>query len=115
MRLLTVVDEYSRDCLAIRVARRLNSQDVVRVMAELFVPYGVPRYLRSDNGVEMTTKAVRRFLAEFGVETLYIAPGSPWESGYIESFNGKLRPHSSLGYKPPAPEAIQPPPLTAAV
>ena len=141
LRLLTVIDEYSRECLAIAVARRLDSQDVLRVMAELFMRYGVPQYLRSDNGAEMTAKAVRKFLAELEVETLYIEPGSPWENGYIESFNGKLRdellngeifytllearvlvewwrrhyntvrPHSSLGYKPPAPEAILPPPF----
>ena len=144
LRMLTVVDEYSRECLAIKVSRRLNSGDVLKTMAELFIQRGVPRYLRSDNGAEMTAKAVRSFLADLGVGTLYIEPGSPWENGYIESFNGKLRdellngeifytvleakvlveqwrrlynrvrPHSSLGYKPPAPEAIEPPPLAAA-
>jgi putative transposase len=144
LRLLTVIDEYNRECLAIKVGRRLSSQDVVRVLSRLFIQYGVPRYLRSDNGPELTAKAVRKFLAELGVETLFIEPGSPWENGYIESFNGKLRdellnleifytlleaevlvgkwrrhyntvrPHSSLGYRPPAPEAIQPPPITAA-
>ena len=144
LRLLTVIDEYSRQCLAIEAGRQLNSRDVVRILARLFVQYGVPRYLRSDNGAELTAKAVRQFLGELGVETLFIEPGSPWENGYIESFNGKLRdellnmeifytllesrvlvdqwrrhyntvrPHSSLGYRPPAPEAIQPPPITAA-
>lgn len=144
LRLLTVIDEYSRQCLAIEVGRRLNSRDVVRVLARLFMQYGVPRYLRADNGAELTATAVRQFLGELGVETLFIEPGSPWENGYIESFNGKLRdellnmeifytllesrvlvdqwrrhyntvrPHSSLGYRPPAPEAIQPPPITAA-
>lgn len=143
-RLLTVIDEFSRECLAIKVGRRLSSRDVVRVLARLFIQYGVPRYLRSDNGPELTAKAVRKFLAELGVETLFIEPGSPWENGYIESFNGKLRdellnleifytlreaevlvgqwrrhyntvrPHSSLGYRPPAPEAILPPRINAA-
>jgi transposase InsO family protein len=144
LRLLTVLDEYSRRSLAIKVARRLRSRDVIRTLSKLFMKYGIPEYLRSDNGAELTAKAVRKFLAELGVTTLFIEPGSPWENGYIESFNGKLRdellngeifytlleaqvlveqwrrhyntvrPHSSLGYKPPAPEAVQPPPLTAA-
>jgi putative transposase len=136
LRLLAVVDEYTRECLAIEVARRLNSQDVLTVLAQLFVERGVPGYLRSDNGPEFTAKAVRRWLARLGVETLFIEPGSPWENGYVESFNGRLRdeclnlerfdtlleaqvvveawrheynhvrPHSALGYRPPAPAAV---------
>ena len=143
LRLLTVMDEYSRECLAIRVGRRLNAKDVLSTMAGLFLQYGVPQYLRSDNGAEMTATAVREFLGNLEVGTLYIEPGSPWENGYIESFNGKLRdelldgeifttlleakvlveqwrrhyntvrPHSSLGYRPPAPEAFRRPPLGA--
>jgi len=134
--MLTLVDEYSRECLSIDVARRLNSEDVLERLTWLFVTRGVPKYLRSDNGSEFTCTAVRSWLAKVDVRTLFIEPGSPWENGYIESFNGKLRdellngeifytlleakvlierwrqhynrirPHSSLGYRPPAPEAI---------
>ena len=143
LRLLTVMDEYSRECLAIRVGRRLNAKDVLATLAKLFMQHGVPQDLRSDNGAEMTAHVVREFLGGLKVGTLYIEPGSPWENGYLESFNGKLRdellngeiltslveakilveqwcrhdntvrPHSSLGYKPPAQEAIQLPPLWA--
>ena len=135
LRLLTIVDEYTRECLAIEVARRLNSEDVLERLAELFVNRGVPDHIRSDNGPEFTSRAVREWLERIGVKTLFIEPGSPWENGYVESFNGKLRdellngeifytlkeaqslvqgwrreynqvrPHSSLGYRPPAPEA----------
>jgi transposase InsO family protein len=135
LRLLTVIDEYSRECLAIVVERRLRADDVLECLAGLFVRHGVPEYIRSDNGSEFTAKAVRHWLSRIGVQTLYIEPGSPWENGYIESFNGKLRderlngeifytlkeaqvliewwrleynnirPHSSLNYRPPAPEA----------
>jgi transposase InsO family protein len=138
LRLLTIVDEYTRECLAIDVARRLNSESVLERLAYLFVYRGVPRFIRSDNGPEFTAKAVRDWLARVGVETLFIQPGSPWENGYVESFNGKLqdellkrelfhtpkeaqvliqrwrwhynhvRPHSALGYRPPAPEAVLP-------
>jgi len=138
LRMLTVMDEYTRECLAIRVDRKLNSYDVIEQLAELFVQRGTPDFIRSDNGAEFTAKAVRGWLKRLGVKTLYIEPGSPWENGYIESFNGKLRdellngeifdavlearviidqwknlynrkrPHSSLGYKPPAPEASLP-------
>ncbi len=134
LRMLTVVDEYTRKCLAIEVARRLSSQEVLAVLADLCVRRGPPAYIRSDNGSEFVAKAVRRWLARIGVQTLFIEPGSPWENGYIESFNGRLRdehlnrerfdtlleaqvliemwrneynqirPHSSLGYRPPAPE-----------
>ena len=138
IKLLTVVDEYSRECLAIVVDRQLRSDDVLDCLTDLFVTRGIPEHIRSDNGPEFTAKVVRRWLANIGVRTLYIEPGSPWENGYNESFNGKLRdellngeifytlketqvmvarwrreynairPHSSLGYKPPAPETIQP-------
>ena len=137
VRMLVVVDEYTRECLTIKVARKLNSQDVLKVLARLFVQYGPPEHIRSDNGPEFTAKAVREWLQRLDVTTLFIEPGSPWENGYVESFNGKLRdellnreifcslweakvlverwrqeynrvrPHSSLGYRPPAPEAIQ--------
>ncbi len=136
LRLLTLVDEYTRECLAIDVARQLTSEDVLERLSDLFVRRGVPQHVRSDNGSEFTAKAVRDWLARVEVKTLYIEPGSPWENGYIESFNGKLRdellngeifdtlleakvlierwrvhyntvrPHSALGYRPPAPEAI---------
>ena len=137
-RMLTLIDEYSRECLAIDVARRLTSEDVLERLSDLFVRRGVPRYIRSDNGSEFTAKKVTDWLERLDVKTLYIEPGSPWENGYNESFNGTLRyelldvewfdtlleakvlierwrveyntirPHSSLGYRPPAPEAIQP-------
>src|SRR5208337_635427 len=84
-------DEYSRECLAIDVARKLSADDVLERLTELFIMRGVPAYLRSDNGSEFTATAVREWLAKVGVSTLYIEPGSPWENGYIESFNGKLR------------------------
>jgi transposase InsO family protein len=132
------MDEYSRECLSIDVSRRLNSEDVLCRLAELFISKGLPEYIRSDNGPEFTALRVREWLARVEVKTLYIEPGSPWENGYIESFNGKLRdellnleifdtlyeakvlieqwrheynhvrPHSSLNYRPPAPEAIEP-------
>ena len=138
MRILNIIDEYSRECLAIRVDRKLESYDVIEQLAELFVNRGTPDYLRSDNGSEFTAGAIRGWLCRLGVKTLFIEPGSPWENGYIESFNGKMRdellngevfdtitearviteqwrkeynrkrPHSSLNYRPPAPEAILP-------
>jgi transposase InsO family protein len=137
-RMLTIIDEFTRECLAIDVARHLRSDDVLYRLAELFVDRGPPAHIRSDNGSEFTAKAVREWLARVGVKTLYIAPGSPWENGYNESFNGKLgdelldgeifyslkeaqvlierwrhhyntvRPHSALGYRPPAPQTIVP-------
>ena len=91
LKLLTVLDEYTRRCLAIRVGRRTRSDDVLEVLADLFARHGPPEHLRSDNGPEFTAKLVRRWLARLRVQTLYIAPGSPWENGYNESFNGKLR------------------------
>ena len=138
LKILTVVDEYSRECLALVVARRLRSTDVLETLADLFVTHGAPAYLRSDNGPEFTAGLVRAWLHALAVETLFIERGSPWENGYVESFNGKLRdelldreifytlaeakilierwrreyntvrPHSALGYRPPAPEAVQP-------
>ena len=138
IRMLTVIDEYTRECMAIKVARRIRSDDVIHALTELFVLNGVPEHIRSDNGPEFTAKVVRGWLERVGVKTLFIQPGSPWENGYNESFNGKLRdellnreifyslkeaqilterwrreyntirPHSSLGYRPPTPEAIMP-------
>ncbi len=135
LKLLTVIDEFTRECLAIVVARRLTSTEVLAALAELFVRRAVPAHIRSDNGPEFTARAVRRWLERVGVQTLFIEPGSPWENGYVESFNGKLRdeclnrerfdtlleaqilieqwrqeynhlrPHSALGYRPPAPES----------
>jgi putative transposase len=146
LRMLNVIDEYSRECLSIDVARRLTADDVLERLTYLFVMRGVPAYIRSDNGSEFTAKMVRQWLERVGVKTLFITPGSPWENGYVESFNGKLRdellereifdtvleakvlierwrvqyntirPHSSLGYRPPAPEAVQPrTPVSAAL
>jgi len=136
IKMLTIIDEYTRECLAIEVARRIRNDDVCHRLADLFIRRGIPEHLRSDNGSEFTAKVVREWLGRLGVKTLYIEPGSPWENGYIESFNGKLRdeclnrevfdtlpearalvemwrreynyvrPHSSLGYRPPAPEAV---------
>jgi putative transposase len=135
IKMLTVIDEYSRECLAIVVERRLQSDDVLSCLAELFVRHGPPEHIRSDNGSECTAKVVRHWLKRLGVQTLFIEPGSPWENGYIESFNGKFRnellngeifytlreaqvlieewrreyntfrPHSALNYRPPEPEA----------
>jgi putative transposase len=135
MKMLTVIDEYSRECLAIVTERNLKSDDVLDCLTEMFIRHGAPEYIRSDNGSEFTAKEVRQWLSNIGVQTLYIEPGSPWENGYIESFNGKFRdellngeifytlkeaktliekwrmeyntfrPHSSLNYRPPAPEA----------
>jgi transposase InsO family protein len=91
VRTLVVVDEYTRECLATRTARKLNSEDVIDCLADLFVRRTTPAYLRSDNGAEFTAQAVREWLGKLGVTTLYIAPGSPWENGYVESLIGKLR------------------------
>ncbi|MFH1625714.1 MAG: IS3 family transposase [Pseudomonadota bacterium] len=141
-RILNIIDEYTRECLAILVKKRITSQDVIDQLFELIIFRGIPEHIRSDNGPEFTAKAVRGWFNRLGVKTLYIEPGSPWENGYIESFNGKLRdellnrevfttlteakvlieqwrreynqirPHSSLGYRPPAPEARMPVTLT---
>jgi len=135
-RVLNIIDEYSRECLATLVDRKIKSEDVLDQLFALFVFRGIPEHIRSDNGPEFTARAVRKWLNRLGVKTLFIEPGSPWENGYIESFNGKMRdellnreifttlleakvlinqwrgeynqirPHSSLNYRPPAPEAI---------
>ena len=135
LRLMTLIDEFSRKCLAIRVARRINAIGVIETLADAMLFEGTPHYIRSDNGPEMVAKVLRQWLAGLGTKSLYIEPGSPWEK---ESFNGKLRdeclngeifyslkeaqtiieswrvhyntkrPHSSLGYRPPAPLTIAP-------
>ena len=137
-RTLNIIDEYSRECLAIRVKRKLNSTDVIDVLTDLFILRGVPAFIRSDNGPEFVAEAVRNWISAVGARTAYIEPGSPWENGYCESFNGRfrdellngeifyslkeaqiiiegwrrhyntVRPHSALGYRPPAPETIVP-------
>ncbi len=141
-RILNIIDEYTRECLAILVKRRITLQDVIDQLFQPIIFRGIPEHIRSDNGPEFTARAVRGWLNRLGVKTLFIEPGSPWENGYIESFNGKLRdellnreifttlteakvlieqwrreynqvrPHSSLGYRPPAPEARIPVTLT---
>jgi putative transposase len=135
-RMLNLIDEFTRECLAIRVSRKLKAVDVIEVLSDLFILRGVPAHIRSDNGPEFVAQAVRDWVSAVGAKTAYIEPGSPWENGYCESFNSKLRdellkgeifytlkeakivieswrrhyntarPHSSLGYKPPAPEAV---------
>jgi putative transposase len=137
-RALNIIDEYSRESLCIFVARQITADDVIEALSTLFITVGIPEYIRSDNGPELTAKALREWLNDLGVKTLFIEPGSPWENGYIESFNGKfrnelldreifttlmeakvlienwrreyneIRPHSSLGYRPPAPRVIIP-------
>ena len=91
LRMLTIIDEYSRECLAIQVERQIKSEDVLFRLADLFIERGTPEYIRSDNGPEFTAKAIRGWLNRLGVRPLFIEPGSPWENGYCESFNGKLR------------------------
>ncbi len=138
VRMLNIIDEYTRECLSIRIGRQIKAADVLYQLSELFVLRGAPDYLRYDNGSEFTAQMVRDWLQRLGVKTLFIEPGSPWENGYIESFNGKLRdellngeifdtilearvitekwrrqyntirPHSSLKHRPPAPEAYFP-------
>jgi len=138
LRVLTLIDEFTRKCLALLVARRLNSYDLIETLADVMLIHGVPEHIRSDNGPEFVAKKLRNWLSAVGAKTLYIEPGSPWENGYCESFNGKfrdeclngeifyslkeaqvvieqwrvqyneVRPHSSLGYRPPAPAAIVP-------
>ncbi len=135
-RMLCVVDEFTREALAIRVARRLSSSDVIEVLADLFLTHGTPAHIRSDQGPEFIAEAVKAWIAGVGARAAYIEKASPWENGYVESFNGKLRdellngevfntlreaqvlieewrrhynrvrPHSSLGYRPPAPETV---------
>ena len=91
LRLLAVIDEYTRECLAIEVGRSFTSQDVIGVLQYLFAVRGAPQHIRSDNGPEFVAKAVCRWLEKADVKTLFIAKGSPWENGYVESFNGTLR------------------------
>jgi putative transposase len=137
-RMLNVADEFTRECLAIRINRKLKSSDVIDVLSDLFILRDVPEHIRSDNGPEFVAKAVQDWIAAVGAKTAYIEPGSPWENGYIESFNARLRdellngetfytlaearliveswrrfyntlrPHGSLGYSPPAPEVFIP-------
>jgi transposase InsO family protein len=137
-RTLNVIDEHTKEALAIRVKRKLNSADVIDVLTDLFILRGPPAFIRSDNGAEFVAKNVRAWIAAVGAKTAYIEPGSPWENGYCESFNARFRdellngeifytlkeaqivierwrhhyntkrPHSPLGYRPPAPEAIIP-------
>lgn len=138
LRFLAILDEYTRECLALVVGRSLTSEDVLYALWRLFTTRGLPDFIRSDNGSEFTANRVRSFLGVLGVKTLYIKPGSPWENGYCESFIGKfkdeflkrevldtlletkvltedwrgeynhVRPHSALNYKPPAPQAMLP-------
>ncbi len=137
-RMLNVVDEFTHECIKIRVARRLKAVDVIDVLSDLFILRGVPGHIRSDNGPEFIAKVVQAWITAVGAKTAYITPGSPWENGYIESFNARLRdelldgeifytlkeaqtvieswrrhynavrPHASLGYRAPAPEVIVP-------
>jgi putative transposase len=137
-RMLNVIDEFTHECLSIRVARKLNSTDVIDVLSDLFILRRVPGHVRSDNGPEFIAKAVQDWITAVGAKTAYIAPGSPWENGFVESFNARfrdelldgelfyslreaeiiieswrrhynaVRPHGSLGYKPPAPEVFVP-------
>jgi len=90
-RMLNVLDEFTHECLAIRVARKLKSIDVIEVLSDLFILRGVPGHIRSDNGPEFVAKAVQDWITAVGAKTAYITPGSPWENGYIESFNARLR------------------------
>jgi transposase InsO family protein len=138
LRLMTLIDEFTRECLAIRVARRMNSFGMFETMADVMLLRGVFEHVRFDSGPEMTAKVVCKWLTQVGAKTLFIEPGSPWENGYSESFNGKLRgellngeifcnlkeaqtvikqwrkhhnrvrPHSALGYRPPAPQTFAP-------
>jgi transposase InsO family protein len=137
-RMLNVIDEFTHECLAIRVDRKLKAIDVIDVLSDLFILRGVPGHIRSDNGPEFVAKAVQQWITAVGAKTAYIAPGSPWENGFVGSFNARLRdefldgeifyslqearvvieswrrhdhtvrPHASLGYKPPAPEVFVP-------
>lgn len=91
LKLLPVMDEYTRQCLTVEVGRHFKARDVIETLARLCEQYGAPRYLRSDNGPEFIAKAVKEWLTESGVETLYIEPGSPLENAFVESFNGRFR------------------------
>jgi putative transposase len=137
-RMLNLIDEFTHECLAIRVDRKLKSADVIDVLSDQFILRGVPEHIRSDNGPEFVAKAVQDWIGAVGAKTAYIERGSPWENGFVESFNARLRdelldgeifyslaearivieswrrhynterPHGSLGYKPPAPEVFIP-------
>ena len=89
--MLNLIDEFTRECLAIRVDRKLNSTDVIDVLSDQFILRGIPGHIRSDHGPEFIAKAVREWIAAVGARTAFIEPGSPWENGYCESFNSKLR------------------------
>ena len=91
VKILTIIDEHTRECLSFDVERQITKEQVVERLADLFAQRGVPKYIRSDNGPEFTAKAVRDWLKDLGVATLYIEPGSPWENGYVESFHGRMR------------------------
>jgi putative transposase len=91
IRILTIIDEFSRKCLSIHIQRQIKAPEVLYKLSELFITEGIPDHIRSDNGSEFTSRSVRSWLERLGVKTLFIEPGSPWENGYIESFNGKLR------------------------
>ena len=136
-RMLNIIDEFSRECLAIRINRQLKATDVIDALSDLFILRGIPTHIRSDNGPEFIAHNLRNWLSAVGAKTAYIMPGSPWENGYCESFNSKLRdellngeifytlkeakiiiegwrrhyntirPHSSMRYQPPAPEVLQ--------
>ena len=138
IRMLNIIDEFTHECLAIRVARRLRSIDVIDLLSDLFILRGVPEHIRSDNGPEFVAKAVQDWIRAVGARTAYIERGSPWENGFIESFNARLRdelldgevfytlreaqivieswrrhyntvrPHASIGYRAPAPQVFIP-------
>lgn len=138
IRLLTIIDEYTRKCLTVKINYQLKANDVLEILSNLFLSEGCPDYIRSDNGSEFTAKVLTDWLNTIKIKTAYITPGSPWENGYNERFNGilrdellngeifytlkeariiveqwrqhynEVRPHSSLGYKPPAPKVIIP-------
>jgi putative transposase len=91
IRLLNIIDEFTHECLAIRVSHRLKSIDVIDLLSDLFILRGVPEHIRSDNGPEFVAKAVQEWIGAVGAKTAYITPGSPWENGFIESFNARLR------------------------
>ncbi len=135
IKILNIIDEYTRECLASHAAFRIRSEDIKNVLREVMVRKGTPEYLRSDNGSEFVANHLREWLSEMDVAPMYTTPGSPWENGFVESFNATManellnreifdtlheakvllacwvsayntiRPHSALGYRPPAPEA----------
>jgi putative transposase len=138
IKILNIIDEYSRECLISFVARRIRSIDIIFILADLFLQHGVPKHIRSDNGPEFIAKQLVKWFKTLNLQPLFIEPGSPWENGYIESFNARMRdellngeifytfleaktviemwvkhyntkrPHSSLNYRPPNPEVFMP-------